>query len=181
MPIGERARTPGWCAARTLNLRPGEPMSTEVDPNATAAAPEARVCPDCGSLAGAQPFCAQCGRKLSLIERLPARAEANTEGTPTKKRGNKRMIVGLIVVVLGVLYFTGSLDRMLVNVGSTSSPALRTASGRRCAVANSSRTARTSPTTISIRDQARRARARTSASRSAPRRTRPTPEQGSDQ
>lgn len=97
-------------------------MSTEVDPNATAAAPEARVCPDCGSLAGAQPFCAQCGRKLSLIERLPAGAEANTEGTPTKKRGNKRMIVGLIVVVLGVLYFTGSLDRMLVNVGLNFKP-----------------------------------------------------------
>ena len=42
--------------------------------------PDARVCPDCGSLAGAQPFCATCGRNLSLIERLPTRAEWERDG-----------------------------------------------------------------------------------------------------
>ena len=34
-----------------------------------------RVCPDCGSPAGSQPFCARCGRNLSMVERLPTRSE----------------------------------------------------------------------------------------------------------
>jgi signal peptidase I len=34
-----------------------------------------RVCPECGSPAGAQPFCGTCGRNLSREERLPTRQE----------------------------------------------------------------------------------------------------------
>jgi hypothetical protein len=34
-----------------------------------------RVCPDCGEGAGAQAFCAACGKNLSTVERLPSRAE----------------------------------------------------------------------------------------------------------
>lgn len=40
------------------------------------------MCPDCGSPAGSQPFCASCGRNLSMIERLPTRAEWRRDGAP---------------------------------------------------------------------------------------------------
>lgn len=35
---------------------------------------DAHVCPDCGESAGGRPFCASCGRNLTLVERLPTRA-----------------------------------------------------------------------------------------------------------
>jgi uncharacterized RDD family membrane protein YckC len=35
----------------------------------------ARVCPECGELAGSQPFCAACGLNLSQQQRLPSRGE----------------------------------------------------------------------------------------------------------
>jgi hypothetical protein len=52
-------------------------MTTQADP---AVSPEIRVCPDCGSPAGAQPFCASCGRNLSMTERLPTREEWERDG-----------------------------------------------------------------------------------------------------
>jgi hypothetical protein len=41
----------------------------------TTSDPESRVCPDCGSPAGSQPFCASCGRNLALVDRLPTRSD----------------------------------------------------------------------------------------------------------
>jgi RNA polymerase subunit RPABC4/transcription elongation factor Spt4 len=35
----------------------------------------ARVCPECGELAGNQPFCAACGKNLTNEDRLPSRTE----------------------------------------------------------------------------------------------------------
>lgn len=57
-----------------------------VPPSAESAEPHTRVCPDCGSPAGAQAFCASCGRNLTTVERLPTRAEwelADTSAGPT--------------------------------------------------------------------------------------------------
>jgi hypothetical protein len=34
-----------------------------------------RVCPECGELAGTQPFCAACAKNLIHVERLPSREE----------------------------------------------------------------------------------------------------------
>jgi len=41
----------------------------------TGVDPDQRVCPDCGSAAGSQPFCASCGKNLAHEDRLPSRAE----------------------------------------------------------------------------------------------------------
>jgi hypothetical protein len=40
----------------------------------------ARVCPECGQPAGAQAFCAACGRNLSQLTRLPTRAQWEAKG-----------------------------------------------------------------------------------------------------
>jgi hypothetical protein len=45
--------------------------------------PEKRVCSDCGVPAGIQPFCASCGRNLSMVGRLPTRAEWERNGPST--------------------------------------------------------------------------------------------------
>ena len=55
-------------------------MDAEASGAGTGIKPETRVCPDCGGPAGAQPFCASCGRNLSMIERLPTRAEWERDG-----------------------------------------------------------------------------------------------------
>lgn len=55
-------------------------MDEESRPPRGAVAPGVRVCPDCGSQAGAQPFCLMCGRNLSMLERLPTRAEWEQDG-----------------------------------------------------------------------------------------------------
>src|SRR5688572_30734081 len=44
---------------------------------------DARVCPECGEPAGAQPFCAGCGVNLSQQPRLPSRAEWEREHAPS--------------------------------------------------------------------------------------------------
>ena len=54
-------------------------MAVETKPMNVASA-EDRVCPDCGSPAGTQPFCARCGRNLSMVERLPTRMEWERNG-----------------------------------------------------------------------------------------------------
>lgn len=55
-------------------------MDSQADLAGGSVEPRVRVCPDCGSPAGAQPFCASCGRNLSMIERLPTRAEWDRDG-----------------------------------------------------------------------------------------------------
>lgn len=44
--------------------------------------PHAFVCPTCGQPAGAQPFCASCGRNLAAVDRLPTRVEWQAEHDP---------------------------------------------------------------------------------------------------
>jgi len=40
---------------------------------------DARVCPYCGEPPGSGVFCAACGRNLGAVERLPTRAEWETQ------------------------------------------------------------------------------------------------------
>ena len=61
-------------------LLAADEMDTEPARRGAAAGRGVRVCPDCGSPAGTQPFCASCGRNLSMIERLPTRAEWERDG-----------------------------------------------------------------------------------------------------
>jgi hypothetical protein len=78
-------------------------MNTELGLTSTSVEPGTRVCPDCGSPAGTQPFCSNCGRNLSLIERLPTRAEWDTSRSSAPESAEDRGERGAVAKALASL------------------------------------------------------------------------------
>src|SRR5450755_181736 len=73
---GDGATAEALSAAETRASQRGSP-GTRYSPGSLAA--ERHVCPECGSPAGQQPFCANCGLNLGSLERLPSQTEWSRE------------------------------------------------------------------------------------------------------
>jgi signal peptidase I len=67
------------------------------------------VCPECGALAGKQPFCDECGRNLGREQRLPSRREwershpeeaaAKAQRARQDSRRRRRVLAPLLIVL----------------------------------------------------------------------------------